>query len=112
MKNMKLNASGMIHISLACIGSGGSGLSAVWNSVVRVIGVTGSSVDMDVYGIDPEKLLKDEQGIIEAVSLSEGITATEVARIAEAKRIVEVDYAELEGKKRTACARERWAGHD
>ncbi|MEA4893039.1 MAG: hypothetical protein VB085_10845 [Peptococcaceae bacterium] len=82
------------------------------NSVVRVIGVTGSSVDMDVYGIDPEKLLKDEQGIIEAVSLSEGITATEVARIAEAKRIVEVDYAELEGKKRTACARERWAGHD
>ena len=28
---------GMIHISLACIGSGGAGLSQVWNSDVAVI---------------------------------------------------------------------------
>ncbi|MEL7625128.1 MAG: hypothetical protein AAGU12_16310 [Clostridiales bacterium] len=87
-------------------------LTAKLNTIVRVIGVTGSSLDMDVYGIDPQQLLKDEEGIIAAVSLSQGITATEVAEIAEAKRIVEVGYSELEGKTQTSCARERWIRHD
>ncbi len=87
-------------------------LTAKLNTIVRVIGVTGSSLDMDVYGIDPQQLLKDEEGIIAAVSLSQGITATEVAEIAEAKRIMEVGYSELEGKTQTACARERWIRHD
>ena len=36
-KNITENTSGMIHISLACIGSGGAGLSAVCSMVVRVI---------------------------------------------------------------------------
>ena len=36
-KNMTENTSGMIHISLACMGSGGKGLSAVWMTVVMVI---------------------------------------------------------------------------
>jgi hypothetical protein len=36
-KNITENASGMIHIILACIGSGGWGLSAVCSSVVSVI---------------------------------------------------------------------------
>src|SRR3990167_6812375 len=36
-KNMTENISGIIHISLACNGSGGSGLSAVWIMVVMAI---------------------------------------------------------------------------
>src|SRR6476661_8736159 len=36
-KNMTENASGMIHIILACTGSGGAGFSAVCSSVVSVI---------------------------------------------------------------------------
>ena len=36
-KNITLKASGMIHISFACIGSGGAGFNAVCSTVVRVI---------------------------------------------------------------------------
>ena len=36
-KNMTEKISGMNHISLACIGSGGAGLSAVCNKVVKVM---------------------------------------------------------------------------
>ena len=36
-KNFTLKASGMIHIILACIGSGGAGFNAVCNRVVAVI---------------------------------------------------------------------------
>ena len=34
---MKLKASGMNHIILACIGSGGVGLSQTWNRLEAVI---------------------------------------------------------------------------
>ena len=47
-----------------------------FHSVVRVIGVTGSSIDMDIYGIDPEQIQKDEHGLIQAISTTEGVTAT------------------------------------
>ena len=76
-------------------------------SVVRVIGVTGESVDMDVYGLDEQSILKDEAGIIRAVSLTEGITATEVAKIACATKIVPVDYNAIPDL-RVGCAKERW----
>ncbi len=36
-KNITLNTSGMIHIILACIGSGGAGLSAVCSNELSVI---------------------------------------------------------------------------
>ena len=36
-KNITLKAKGMIHINLACIGSGGAGFKAVCNTVVNVI---------------------------------------------------------------------------
>ena len=51
-----------------------------FHSVVRVIGVTGSSIDMDIYGIDPEQIEKDEHGLIQAISTTEGVTATELAK--------------------------------
>lgn len=83
-----------------------------FQSVVRVIGVTGSSIDMDVYGVDPDCILKDEKGIIQTISTSEGITPTEVAHLVEAKKIVAIDYNKIPSKEEDCCARERWMTHD
>ena len=82
-------------------------LSQRFQSVVRVIGVTGNSIDMDVYGMDEESILTDESGIIRAVSLLDGITATELTKIACAEKIVSVNFDSipLPGK---GCAKERW----
>ena len=82
-------------------------LTSRLQSVVRVIGVSGSSIDMDVYGLDEESILKDEAGIISAVSLCEGITAAEVAKIAYAKKIVPVNYDDIPVRPES-CAKERW----
>lgn len=76
--------------------------------IVRVIGVAGESIDLDVYGIDAKDILKDEKGIISAISLTEGITAEEVAKITYAKRIIEVDESDLDKLPKTDCPRERW----
>ena len=83
-----------------------------FHSIVRVIGVTGSSIDMDVYGIDPEMIKKDEQGLVQTISTTEGVTPTEVARLAVAERIVDVDFdkiPDMQGKD--YCARQRWVKH-
>ena len=48
-------------------------LAAKLKTAVRVIGVTGESIEMDVYQIEPEKIRRDQKGIIEAVALAEGI---------------------------------------
>ena len=76
-------------------------------SVVRVIGVTGESIDMDVYGLDESDILRKEDGIITAVSLAEGITLTDLSKIISAKKIVPVHYDEIPEKLR-GCGRERW----
>ena len=49
-------------------------------SVVRIIGVTGQSIEMDVYGIAEEDIQKDENGIIKAIAMAEGITLSDIAR--------------------------------
>jgi hypothetical protein len=85
-------------------------LSRKLNSVVRVIGVTGSSLEFDIYGIDPEKLYRDEREILQAVSLTDGITGLDVMRIARAEKIVPVSYDELDRRAKTGCSRERWTG--
>ena len=76
-------------------------------SAVRVIGVTGNSIDMDVYGMDEQSILKDEAGIIRAISLTEGIAASEVTQIACAKKIISVNFDEIPGRL-AGCAAERW----
>ena len=82
-----------------------------FQTIVRVIGVTGTSIDMDVYGIDPEKIIKDEKGIIKTIAASEGITPSDVAHLA-AERIKEVDFNSVEPRNTDYCARERWIDHD
>ena len=82
-------------------------LSNCLQSAVRVIGVTGSSIDMDVYGMEEQSILKDEAGIIRAISLTEGITASEVTQIACAKKSISVNFDEIP-KRLAGCAAERW----
>jgi len=76
--------------------------------MVRIIGVTGSSIEMGVYGLDEEAILKDSEGFIKAVSLAEGITASEVTAIAYAKKICQVDFEHIPSKEGHACMKERW----
>lgn len=76
---------------------------------VRVIGVTGDSIDMDVYGLDAEAVWRNERGIIKAVSAVDGICGAEVARIASADKPTEMDIARIPAQRGAGCARERWA---
>lgn len=75
---------------------------------VRLIGATGDSLQMDVYGLEPEAVLRDARGIIEAISAVPGLTALEVAGIASAKKARAVSAEELAAMPKTACAKERW----
>ena len=79
--------------------------------LVRVIGVTGQSIDMDVYGLDEERILRSEAGLIQAVALAEGITLTDLARLACSGKARAVDAARI--PERTGyCVGERWRKQD
>ncbi|NMC57258.1 MAG: hypothetical protein GYA50_08570, partial [Eubacteriaceae bacterium] len=60
------------------------------NTIVRIIGVTGENIAMDIYNLNPEDVLKDAQGIIKAVSLTEGIKAQNIIDLS-AEKAVQVD---------------------
>lgn len=77
-------------------------------TIVRVIGVTGDEIDMDVYGIDADQILRDEQGIIHAVSAAEGIEVTDVVRLASAEHIVPVAWDSIKAREGQYCQKERW----
>lgn len=82
------------------------------HTFVRVIGVTGEHVEMDIYGLDPEQIAKDEHGLIHAVALTEGITATELAAISCNEKIVDVDIQTVPDQPISDCPRERWMNFD
>jgi len=77
-------------------------------TLVRVIGVTGEEIQMDVYDIEPEQIQRNAKGLIEAISLAEGITATEVTKISCSEKIVEVDFDQIPDRPISGCAMERW----
>lgn len=87
-------------------------LSRRLGSVARVIGVTGSSVEMDLYGVEEEQILKDANGIIKTVALAQGITLTDLAEITKAEKIVPVHFSEIPGMPAMGCAKERWLRHE
>lgn len=78
------------------------------HATVRVIGVTGESIEMDAYDIEPDQIRKNEKGLIEILALTEGITATDVAKISCSEKIVEVAYDQIPEEPISACAKERW----
>jgi len=62
---------------------------------------------MDVYGIEEEDILKDERGIIKAVSLAEGITLSDLAQISSVKKIKSFDIDHIP-EYNGGCRGERW----
>lgn len=83
-------------------------LSERLHTYARVIGVTGDSVEMDIYNIDPEQIKKDEDGIIHMVALADGISLTDLAKIVCNEKIVEVDIDTVPATPKSDCRRERW----
>jgi hypothetical protein len=79
---------------------------------IRVIGVTGNSIEMDIYGMSPETVYKDEEGIVKSISTVSGITAADVIKIAEAERTVEVSIEKFPRDQYSGCAKERWLNLD
>lgn len=75
-------------------------------SMTRVIGVTGSSIDMDVYGIEEEDILREESGIIKAIAFAEGISINELSKLRSVKKIKTVNIDEI--PEATFCKGERW----
>jgi hypothetical protein len=83
-------------------------LAREMNSPVRVIGVTGQSIDMDVYGLGEADILRDEKNIIKAVALAEGITLTDLAGLACSGKTTAVEAADLSRPAGPHCIGERW----
>ena len=77
-------------------------------SDVRVIGVTGDSVEMDVYGVEESDILRDEAGIIKIVSMAEGITVSDISQLSQVKKIQEVDFDHIPEYREYGCRKERW----
>ena len=81
-----------------------------FGTIVRVIGVTSERIEMDVYGIDPEQIMRDENDVIKAVACAEGITLTDLVKVENAERILDVNYNDIVTPNSPYCARERWSG--
>lgn len=76
-------------------------------ALVRIIGVTGQSIEMDIYGLDEEAIAKDRDGIIQAVSLCDGITAADVVKM-NIDQIQAIDIGHLEPVEKNICMKQRW----
>jgi len=77
-------------------------------SVVRIIGVTGESIEMDVYGIEEEDVLKEENGLIKAIAIADGITISDISQISSVEKIKSVDFDNLPAYNEGTCMKERW----
>lgn len=77
---------------------------------VRVIGVSSESIQMDIYGLEPEAVLRNEKGLIQTISLIPGLTASDVAQIVTAEKAREISAEELAKRTRTSCPKENWVG--
>ena len=83
-------------------------LSDKLKAYVRVIGVTGSSIEMDVYDIEPEQVRKNADGVIDALALAEGITVSDLTQLDCSDKIVPVDFNNLPDEPISDCPMERW----
>ena len=83
-------------------------LSDKLKALVRVIGVTGTSIEMDVYDAEPEQIRKNADGLIETLALAEGITASDVTQVLCSDKIVPVNFDDIPAEPLSDCARERW----
>ena len=77
-------------------------------SVIRIIGVTGNSIEMDVYGVEEEDILREEDGIIKAIALADGITVSDLSTLSSVKKIQSVDINSIPEYIEGGCKGERW----
>lgn len=77
-------------------------------AIVRVIGVTGESIEMDVYDAEPDQIRKNADGVVEAIALAEGITVSDLTKVSCSDKIVAVDWKDIPDEPVSDCARERW----
>ena len=77
-------------------------------SVIRIIGVTGNSIEMDVYGVEEENILREEDGLIKAIALAEGITTSDLSALSYVKKIQSVDIDSIPEYIEGGCKGERW----
>ena len=83
-------------------------MNTLFQRPVRLIGVTSDSVEMDVYSLEPEQILENQEGLITAISMVPGLTATEVVQIASAEKARAVSADQIVPGLGQGCARERW----
>lgn len=77
-------------------------------TTVRVIGVTGESIEMDVYDVPPEQVRTNEAGLIESIVLVPGITVSDLTRMSCSEKILDVDFDQIPETPISQCPREKW----
>lgn len=77
-------------------------------SLIRIIGVTGSSIEMDVYGVEEEDILREENGLIKAIALADGINISDVTTLSSVKKIQSVNIDSVPDYIENGCMGERW----
>ncbi len=77
-------------------------------SLIRIIGVTGTSIEMDIYGIEEDDILREESGLIKAISLAEGITISDITSLSSVKKIQSIDIDSIPEIIENGCRGERW----
>ncbi|MEL7649364.1 MAG: hypothetical protein AAGU76_14805 [Sedimentibacter sp.] len=77
-------------------------------SLIRIIGVTGSSIEMDVYGVEEDAILREEDGLIKAISMAEGISISDLSALSSVKKIQSVDIDNIPDYVENGCRGERW----
>ncbi len=78
------------------------------DSVVRIIGVTGSSIEMDVYGMDETDILTQKDGLIKALAIADGIMVSDVTHLASVEKIKTVHIDDVPPPDPGGCRGERW----
>lgn len=77
-------------------------------SMTRVIGVTGDSIEMDVYGVEEADILRDGQGLIRTIAAAEGIRVSDVTQLSQVSKIRSVDIDHIPAYDPQGCRGERW----
>ena len=77
-------------------------------TLIRVIGVLGDSIEMDAYGLDEDAVRRNEAGLIEAIALADGISVSDVTRMAKVERIRQVHFDDIPPYRESQCLAERW----
>nr|WP_072514996.1 hypothetical protein [Ndongobacter massiliensis] len=77
-------------------------------SMVRIIGVTGDSLEMDLYGVEEESILRNAEGLVHAISLADGITITDLTELSHVEKIKSVDIDHIPAYEPNGCQGMRW----